>query len=79
MPTPRTHRDPNGDKARALRHVERTAKKQRDADAALTAAMKLAADVGASVRDLEAASGLARMTVSRRLGASDPDAGDDPA
>jgi hypothetical protein len=63
MPTSRP--DPVGDKARALRFVGRFAAKTDEAIADRNAAVLFASESGASLREIEAASGIPFNTVKR--------------
>lgn len=67
MPTPRSVRDPEGDKRRALGQAAYTARKVDAAEHSRRAAVRFAAEVGASLREIAEATGLSHMTVKRML------------
>lgn len=67
MATPRRHSDPDGDKRRALKHAAVTVNRLDKAEQARTAAIRFAADCGASLREIADATGIPHMTVKRIL------------
>jgi hypothetical protein len=62
--------DPAADQATALRNAARATRKRIDAEKAEAAAFSFARDLGASLRDIEAATGVSHMTVKRRIEAT---------
>jgi hypothetical protein len=62
-----TVRDAEADKARALRHAATCTKRRIAAEQAEAAALAFAATCGASLREIEAATGVPHMTVKRRI------------
>ena len=67
MATPRKHKDPDGDKRRALTQVTYSARKADTAERAKVAAMLFASERGASLREIAEAADLPHMTVKRML------------
>ena len=65
MNTPRKVTDPDGDKRRALKHAAVTTRNATKAESAQHNAIRLAADVGASLREISEATGISHMTVKR--------------
>lgn len=63
--TPRTHQDPEGDKRRALQLAARAATRAESTIAARNGAIRLAADNGASLREIATATELDHMVVKR--------------
>jgi DNA invertase Pin-like site-specific DNA recombinase len=61
----RTVTDADGDKRRALRQAAYTTKKADTAETSRNAAIRFAADNGASLREISEATGIPHMTVKR--------------
>lgn len=64
---PTTVRDAEADKARVLRHAATRTKRRIQAERDEAAAFAFAASCGASLREIEAATGVPHMTVKRRI------------
>jgi DNA invertase Pin-like site-specific DNA recombinase len=64
-PAPKRPNDPDGDKSRALKLAAHAAHRADIAESARNAAIRFAADSGASLRELAEATGLGHMTVKR--------------
>lgn len=65
MAMPTRTPDPAGDKRRTIKLAEHAAKRANEAQSALSAALRFAHDHGASLRELEAATGIPFRTVGR--------------
>lgn len=55
------------DKQRALKLAAHAVKRQREAESKTAAAMRFAAELGASLREISAATGVPHMTVKRTI------------
>ena len=62
-----TDRDAEADKAHALRHAASRTKRRIQAERDEAAAFAFAASCGASLREIETATGVPHMTVKRRI------------
>lgn len=71
MGAPTRQADPAGDKRRAIKLAEHAATKFDDAEAGRAAALRFAHEQGASLRELEEATGIPFKTVSRIIGRTD--------
>jgi DNA invertase Pin-like site-specific DNA recombinase len=64
-PTPRTESDAAGDKRRALRHAADRTRRLAEAEQARNTAIRLAHQLGASLREIAEATGIPHVTVGR--------------